>query len=143
MRWIFTLLMLIWSPSLRAAPITPNFSSGTLQSRTESKSTIVEVINSYDYRTGFETTTGGVNIAPANGNVFPSATTQSAMTIGGNSTNWTAIDPASFGEFNVVNEGASFSAFRTLQQPGLQNHTLIERTTTIESVTDSTSTFSQ
>ena len=46
-------------------------------------------------------------------------------------------------EWNIVNKSASFQMIETLNGPGLVNHTLIERTTDIESLTETTSTFTQ
>ena len=39
--------------------------------------------------------------------------------------------------------GESFMYYETLETPGITNYTHVTRTTTIESVSDSTSTFSQ
>ena len=39
--------------------------------------------------------------------------------------------------------GAAFQFTESYQGPGLSNHTIIQRTTTIQSVTDTTSTFTQ
>ena len=40
-------------------------------------------------------------------------------------------------------EGDSFMYYETLETPGITNYTHIQRTQTIENITDSTSTFSQ
>ena len=45
--------------------------------------------------------------------------------------------------FSIVNEGESFQYYETLEAPGITNYTHIIRTTQIENVTDTTSTFSQ
>ena len=56
---------------------------------------------------------------------------------------WRGLDPASKPEWRIVNQGASFQFVETLQGPGLVNHTLITRETDIESLTETTSTFTQ
>ena len=45
--------------------------------------------------------------------------------------------------YSIVNEGADFNYYETLEVPGLTNYTHVMRETTIESISDSTSTFSQ
>ena len=40
-------------------------------------------------------------------------------------------------------EGGSFQLVETLNGPGLVNHTIIDRETDIESITETTSTFTQ
>ena len=44
---------------------------------------------------------------------------------------------------SIVTPGAAFQFTESYQGPGLSNHTIIQRTTTIQSVTDTTSTFTQ
>ena len=45
--------------------------------------------------------------------------------------------------FSITNAGESFMYYETLETPGITNYTHLTRTTTIESISDSTSTFSQ
>ena len=45
--------------------------------------------------------------------------------------------------FSIVNEGESFQYYETLETPGITNFTHIQRTTQVENITDTTSTFSQ
>ena len=45
--------------------------------------------------------------------------------------------------FTMTNQGGAFQFTETYHAPGLSNHTIIQRTTTINSVTDTTSTFTQ
>jgi len=45
--------------------------------------------------------------------------------------------------YSIVNEGESFMFYETLETGGITNYTHIMRTTEIENITDSTSTFSQ
>ena len=126
-----------------AVPVIPNFQQGVLSSTTTTKTKVNEVINSYEYRTGYELSVSGTNIAPVNGELAPRALTTTTNTINGISSRWTGLDPADKPSWNIVNQGAAFSFVETLQGPGLVNHTLINRETDIESLTETTSTFTQ
>ena len=138
---ILLLLLLIAAPAA-AVPVVPNFQQGVLSSTTTTKTKVTEVINSYEYRTGYEYTVSGTNIEP-NGPMAPMALTSTTNTVNGISSVWRGLDPAQKPEWNIVNKAASFQMVETLMGPGLVNHTLIERTTDIESLTETTSTFTQ
>ena len=126
-----------------AIPVVPNFQQGVLSSTTKTTSKVVEVINSYEYRTGYEYSASRTNIAPEGGAIAPASLTTTTNTLNGVSSRWTGLDPASKPVWNIVNQGASFQFVETLQGPGLTNHTLINRDTDVESLTETTSTFSQ
>lgn len=126
-----------------AIPVVPNFQQGVLSSTTRTKSKVTEVINSYEYRTGYEYSASGTNIAPVGGAIAPASLTTTTNTLNGVSSRWTGLDPASKPVWDIVNQGASFQFVETLQGPGLTNHTLINRDTDVESLTETTSTFSQ
>ena len=137
------LLLLLLAAPAAAIPVVPNFQQGVLSSTTRTKTKVTEVINSYDYRTGYEYSASGTNIAPIGGSIAPASLTTTTNTLNGVSSRWTGLDPASKPTWNIVNQGASFQFVETLQGPGLTNHTLINRETDIESLTETTSTFSQ
>lgn len=136
------LLLLLFAARAAAVPVVPNFQQGVLSSKTTTKTKVNEVINSYEYRTGYELSVSGTNIEPT-GSLAPTKLVTTTNTVNGISSVWRGIDPASKPEWNIVNPGASFQFVETLQGPGLVNHTLINRETDIESVTDTTSTFTQ
>jgi len=50
--------------------VTPSFSSGTLNSRQEVKSVVVESISSVDYTSGYQYTVSGTGIEPVNGDMI-------------------------------------------------------------------------
>jgi len=137
------LLLLLLAAPAAAIPVVPNFQQGVLSSTTRTKTKVTEVINSYEYRTGYEYSASGTNIAPVGGAIAPASLTTTINTLNGVSSRWTGLDPASKPVWNIVNQGASFQFVETLQGPGLTNHTLINRETDIESLTETTSTFSQ
>lgn len=138
---IFLLLLLVAAPAA-AVPVVPNFNQGTLSSVTTTKTKVTEVINSYEYRTGYEYTVSGTNIEPS-GPVAPMSLTHTTNTLDGVTSKWTSVDPASKPTWTIVNQGEAFQMVETLMGPGLVNHTLINRDTDIESITETTSTFTQ
>jgi len=135
------LLLLLTSPAI-AVPVVPNFSQGVLSSFSTTKTKVTEVINSYQYRTGWEYSASGTNIK-TDGAIAPMGLTTTSNTIQGITSKWTSLDAATKPTWTIVNEGAAFSMVETLQGPGLVNHTLINRDTDIESITETTSTFTQ
>ena len=138
---ILLLLLLVAAPA-KALPVVPNFQQGVLSSKTTTKTKVTELINSFEYRTGYEYTVSGTNIEP-NGPIAPMALTSTTNSVNGISSVWRGLDPTQKPEWNIVNKAASFQMIETLNGPGLVNHTLIERTTDIESLTETTSTFTQ
>lgn len=145
---LFWFWLIVWTIVLAiptktdAVPVVPNFQQGVLSSKTTTKTKVNEVINSYEYRTGYELSISGTNIEPT-GSIAPTKLITTTNTVNGISSVWRGLDPAAKPEWNIVNQGASFQFVETLQGPGLVNHTLINRETDIESVTDTTSTFTQ
>ena len=137
--WLF----LFVNPSAFATPVIPNFQQGVLQQRVETKSTILEDIKSYDIRNGYEMTIGGTNVKSSSGNITPEGWTKVNTTINGVGTTYVSPDLGTKPSFQIVEQGASFNYFETLETPGISNFTHITRETTIESISDSTSTFSQ
>lgn len=136
------LLLLLLSSPAAAVPVVPNFSQGTLSSTTTTKTKVTEVINSYEYRTGYEYSVSGTNIK-TDAAIAPMGLTTTSNTIQGITSKWTSIDAATKPTWTIVNQGEAMQFVETLQGPGLVQHTIIDRTTDIESVTDTTSTFTQ
>jgi hypothetical protein len=140
MKKLIGLFLLLQNP-VYAERIIPNFQQGILNQHTETKSIIQEEIKSFDMRTGYQFTVGGENVAPSTDNISPTGFTQKPGTVGGTATTYTLPDLSNKPSYSIVNEGASFSYYETLETPGIQNFTHIIRTTEIEQVSDSTSTF--
>ena len=131
------------APEAKSIPVVPNFQQGTLKSTTKTTQKITEVINSYEYRTGYEYTASGTNIAPVGGTLAPDKFTKTTNNLNGVTSRWTGLDPSSKPDWKLVEKGASFQFTETLNGPGLTNHTVIDRTTDIESLTETLSTFTQ
>tara|TARA_B100000035_G_scaffold313545_1_gene327512 strand:+ start:239 stop:685 length:447 start_codon:yes stop_codon:yes gene_type:complete len=126
------------APAL-AVPVVPNFTQGSMTSHTETTSTITETINSMDYSTGYQYSATGSGVT-ANGNLSP-GTGSTSVTINGVTSTWTGA--TSKPTFTQTTPGAAFQFTETYKGPGLQNHTIINRTTEVTSVTDTTSIFQQ
>lgn len=122
-----------------AVPVVPNFTQGSMTSSTETKSKVVETINSMDYNTGYQYSATGSGIT-ASGNLSP-GTGANTVTIDGVNSTWNSV--TSKPSFVQTNPGAAFQFTETYQGPGLSNHTIIQRTTEVESITTTTSIFSQ
>ena len=112
---IILLLLLACAP---AHAMTPSFTRGTQTSRTESTTTVAETYNIVEYSTGTSYTMSGTNIQWS-GQPGPNA-------------NYTQIIPGGATQFS-----------ETLLGPGISTETNFTRTTTIESVTNSISVFTQ
>ncbi len=142
MKRIVAVLLLLPSPAL-AVPVVPNFTQGSLTSHTETTSTVTETINSMDYNTGWQYVVTGTGIETDSSSLAPTGTTQTSITIDGVTSQWNGLDLENRPQFQQAVPGASFQFSENYSGPGLSNHTIIQRTTTIQSVTDTTSTFTQ
>jgi hypothetical protein len=123
----------------QAVPVVPNFTQGSMTSHTETTQKITETINSMDYNTGYQYSATGSGIT-VNGNLSP-GTGANNVTIDGVTSSWTGV--TSKPTFTQTTPGAAFQFTETYQGPGLSTQTIIQRTTEIKSVTDTTSIFTQ
>ena len=123
----------------QAVPVVPNFTQGSMSSHTETSQTITETIKSMDYNTGYQYSVTGSGIT-ASGNLSPQ-TSESSASIEGVTSKWVGLN--SRPNFTQTTPGGAFQFTETYQGPGLSNHTIIQRETNIESVTETTSIFSQ
>ena len=139
----FILLLSFFSVPVYGQSVIPNFNQGVLIQRSETKSTTVEDIKSFDIRNGYQLTIGGENVKSSTGDVAPAGWTKLDTTVQGVGTTYVSPDLNNKPTFSIVNEGKSFQYYETLETPGITNYTQILRTTTIENITDTTSTFSQ
>jgi len=123
----------------QAVPVVPNFTQGSMTSHTETTTKVTETINSMDYSTGYQYSVTGSGVS-ASGNLSPGTGTNN-VTIDGVTSSWTGV--TSKPTFTQTTPGAAFQFTETYQGPGFSNQTIIQRTTEIQSVTDTTSIFSQ
>ena len=125
-----------------AVPVVPNFTQGSMTSNTETTSTVSETINSMNYNTGYEYVITGTNIEHDGATISAPSTTGNSNTLNGVTSTWTNLDLSNKPNFTLTTPGADFQFVESYSGPGLSNHTIIQRTTTINSVTNTTSTFS-
>ena len=155
MKRLITILVLLGSTgAARAVPVVPNFQQGSMTSHTETESTVTETINSIDYRTGWEYSVTGVGI-DNNGQPLNPPTSTSTVTVnptvgsgdaavtGSVTSSFDSLDFSQTNNFTLSTPGAAFQFTQSYQGPGMTNQTIIQRVTTIQRVTDTTSTFTQ
>jgi hypothetical protein len=98
--------------------VVPNFTNGTVTSDTTTRTEVTEIIKQIEYSTGSSYTVTGTNIRiPSN----PGPNTQ----------------------YSIIQQGAPFQFSETYMGPGISKDTTIQRTTIIDSVTNSISVFTQ
>ena len=125
-----------------SVPVVPNFTQGSMTSTTETTSTVTETINSMSYDTGYQYVITGTNIEHDGNTISSPSTTGNSNTLNGVTSTWTGLDLDNKPNFTLTTPGAAFQFTESYSGPGLSNHTIIQRTTTIQSVTNTTSTFS-
>ena len=93
-----------------------------------------------DYNTGYQYSVTGNGVNTTDGKInLPTQT--STNTIEGVNSTWTGL--AGSRNWVQTNPGAAFQFTETYMGPGLTNQTIIQRETVVESVTDTTSIFTQ
>ena len=128
-----------------AVPVVPNFTQGSMTSNTTTTSTVTETINSMDYNTGWQYSVTGTGVS-ADGSLTPTGSgsiSNTQITLDGVTSTWNGLNLEERPNFTMTTQGGAFQFTETYHGPGLSNHTIIQRTTTINSVTDTTSTFTQ
>jgi len=141
-------LLLVMSGAINpviAVPVVPNFTQGSMTSNTTTTSTVTETINSMDYNTGWQYSATGSGVS-ASGNIVPTgagSTNNTNVTLDGVTSQWTGLNLDQRPNYTLTTQGGAFQFSESYLGPGLSNHTIIQRTTTIQSVTDTTSTFTQ
>ena len=125
-----------------AVPVVPNFTQGSMTSTTETTSTVTETINSMSYDTGYQYVITGTNIEHDGSSISPPSTTGNSNTLNGVTSTWTNLDLSNKPNFTITTPGEAFQFTESYSGPGLSNHTIIQRETTIQSVTNTTSVFS-
>ena len=129
-------------PTAMSVPVVPNFTQGSMTSTTETTSTVTETINSMNYDTGYQYVVTGTNVQHDGNSISPPSTTGNTNTLNGVTSTWTDLDLNNKPTFTITNQGAAFQFTENFSGPGLTNHTIINRTTEIQSVTTTTSVFS-
>ena len=146
MKKIFVLIVgafvLASARTATAVPVVPNFTQGAMTSTTETTSTVTETINSMNYDTGYQYVITGTNVQMDGTSISPTANVTTANTIEGVTSTWTGLDLSTKPNFTITSPVGAFQFTESYSGPGLKTQTIIQRTTTIQSVTNTTSTFS-
>ena len=132
-------------PVAQSVPVVPNFTQGSMPPHTTTTSTVTETINSMDYNTGWQYSVTGSGVV-ADGDLTPTGTgsiSNTQITLDGVTSTWNGLNLEERPNFTMQTPGGAFQFTETYHGPGLSNHTIIQSTTTIQSVTDTTSTFTQ
>ena len=125
-----------------AVPVVPNFTQGSMTSNTETTSTVTETINSMNYDTGYQYVITGTNVQMDSSSISPTLNITTNNSIEGVTSTWTGLDLSTKPNFTITSPGGSFQFTESYSGPGLKTQTIIQRTTQIESVTSTTSQFS-
>ena len=131
--------------SAMSVPVVPNFTQGSMTSNTTTTSTVTETINSMDYNTGWQYSVTGSGVS-SDGELTPTGSgsiTNTNVTLDGVTSTWNGLNLEERPNFTITTPGSAFQISESYMGPGLSNHTIIQRNTTIESVTNTTSTFTQ
>ena len=139
MRWLAVVLLL--ATPAAAVPVVPNFRTGTMTSRTQSTTQMMEQIRSVNYATGYTYSASGTNVQHSGSSIVPGASQTQTQTIDGVTSSWTGLELQNKPNWSIVNPGGSFSFVEHYSGPGLEAVTEITRTTVVESVTDTVSVF--
>jgi hypothetical protein len=136
------LLLNSWQKPVIAVPVVPNFSSGTMSATTRTTQNVTETIVSSDFNTGHTYSINGTNLA-IDGTTLSPPPDQTSQTINGVSYTWTGADLNQKPNVTIANPGQAFQYAESYIGPGISNMTTINRTTVLESTTETTSIFSQ
>ena len=131
-----------------AVPVVPNFTQASMTRHTETTSKVTETINSIHYATGRQYSVSGPNVPNGGKSLSPNPTTNSVIVnpLGGTEGQVTSSNSGldlNGQNFTIAEQGAAFQFTQTYMGPGVTNQTVIQRTTEVTSVTDTTSIFTQ
>ena len=132
--------LLLFAGSAGAVPVVPQFRTGQQTTNTRSTTQVVENIKSVDFATGYTYSVSGSGVS-SSGALIPQSSTTQNVTMEGVQSQWQGLPLSSKPTYQQQPQGASFQLTEHYSGPGLQTITTIQRTTTIETVTDSTSVF--
>ena len=140
MKWL--VLFLFGIPSAYAGGITPSFSTGQMETSSNSKTIIVETIVTENYRTGYSYSMQGSNVQPTSGTIIsPDATYTNTQTVNGVSFKWVTPDLPTKPQWEIQSPGEAFSIVENFLAPGLDATSTIQRTINTESQSTSLSIF--
>ena len=134
-------VFLISSP-IYAVPVVPNFTQGSSTSRTETSTVITESVRTTNYNSGYTYSVTGSGVSHDGSTISaPNATVNE--TINGTTYTWTGLDLGEKPNWTQTVQGDAFQFTEVYTPPGLESVSDVTRTIQSESVTDTTTIFSQ
>ena len=136
------LLGFVISAPCYAVPVIPNFTQGSSTSRTETTTNITETIRTTNYNSGYTYSVTGSGVQHDGSTISaPNATVNE--TINGTTYTWTGLDLGEKPNWTQTVQGDAFQFTEVYTPPGLESVSDVTRTIQSESVTDTTTIFSQ
>ena len=139
--WKTLPFVFLLSSPVYAVPVVPNFTHGQSTSRTETITNITEQIRTTNYG-GFEYSVSGSGIQIDGNSITPPVVT-SNQNINGTTYTWTDLDLGQKPNWSMTTQGGAFQFVETYTPSGVQSIVDVTRTIQSESVTDTTTIFSQ
>ena len=140
--WRTLPFVLFISSPVHAVPVVPNFTQGSSTSRTETTTNITETIRTTNYNSGYTYSVTGSGVEHDGSTISaPNATV--TETINGTTYTWTGLDLGEKPNWTQTVQGDAFQFTEVYTPAGLQSVTDVTRTIQSESVTDTTTIFSQ
>ena len=132
---LMVLLLLSSGTAVKAVPVVPNFTQGSMTSHTETTSNVTETINSVDYRTGWEYIVTGSGISNNGEKLNPSVNTSTVQinptadgtgeVTGAVTSSFDTLDLSNQSAFTISTPGQAFQFSQSYSGPGLTNQTII------------------
>ena len=139
--WKTFLFVFLLSSPVYAVPVVPNFTQGSSTSRTETTTNITESIRTTNYG-GFEYSVSGSGVQIDGNSITPPVVTYN-QNINGTTYTWTDLDLGQKPNWSITTHGGAFQFVETYTPSGIQSIVDVTRTIESQSVTDTTTIFSQ
>ena len=140
--WRTLPFVLFISSPVYAVPVVPSFTQGSSSSRTETTTNITETIRTTNYNSGYTYSVTGSGVQHDGSTISaPKATVNE--TINGTTYTWTGLDLGEKPNWTQTVQGDAFQFTEVYTPPGLESVSDVTRTIQSESVTDTTTIFSQ
>jgi hypothetical protein len=123
-------------------PIVPNFTQGSSTSRTETSTVITESVRTSNYNSGYTYSVTGSGIEH-DGKTISAPNATVTETINGTTYTWTGLDLGEKPNWSLKKPGDAFQFTEVYTPPGLESVSDVTRTIESQSVTDTTTIFSQ
>jgi len=140
--WRTLPFVLFISSPIYAVPVVPSFTQGSSSSRTETSTVITESIRTTNYNSGYTYSVTGSGVQHDGSTISaPNATV--TETINGTTYTWTGLDLGEKPNWTQTVQGDAFQFTEVYTPPGLESISDVTRTIESQSVTDTTTIFSQ